>query len=455
VSNEVVGQGEVRHCVVGAGPSGLATLRAMLNVGLKVDVFERHHAIGGIWDRDNPGTPMYESAHFISSRDLSAYTGFPMPRDYPDYPRHDQILDYLRSFADAYGLAEHIHLGVSVDRAEWDGSMWSVRSSDGATRRYRTLTCANGTQWHPNMPTFAGMDSFTGEVIHSQAYNSGNQLIGKRVLVIGAGNSGVDIACDAARFADVARISVRRGYYLIPKHVFGKPADQFASEGPHLPNAVSQRVLPKLLKLAMGDPTKHGWPQPDHKILESHPIVNDQILHHLRHGDIEVRRDVDRFDGSDVVFADGKRERFDFVICATGYVTKVPYLDESVFGWKGNRPDLFLRLFSRTQDGLACLGFTEGDGGAYELFDNMADMIARSAWAAEYDAAQYQRLRRRFAGPDIDVSGGSNYLKTDRHAAYVNLHAWQKVQQNVRKEFGWPEMQPTMFEHLRKRVAVA
>jgi hypothetical protein len=442
---------EVRHCIVGAGPSGLATLRAMLNVGLKVDVFERHHSIGGIWDRDNPGTPMYESAHFISSRDLSAYTGFPMPADYPDYPRHDQILGYLRSFAEAYGLTEHIRFGTSVEQAEWVDGAWEVRTSDGVTARYRTLTCANGTQWHPNMPTFAGIETFTGQVMHSQQYNEGAQLAGKRVLVIGAGNSGVDIACDAARFASVARISVRRGYYLIPKHIFGKPADEFASTGPHMPTAVAQRVLPKLLKLAMGDPTKHGWPKPDHKILESHPIVNDQILHHLRHGNIEVRRDIARFDGPDVVFSDGQREAFDLVVCATGYVTKVPYLDEGVFQWKGNRPDLFLRLFSRTQDGLACMGFTEGDGGAYELFDNMADMIARTAWAAERDPARYAQLRRRFAGADIDVTGGSSYLSTDRHAAYVNLHAWQKVQHKFRKEFGWPEMTPTMFEHLRRQ----
>jgi hypothetical protein len=441
--------------VVGAGPSGLATLRAMRNLGLHVDVFERHHSLGGIWDRDNPGTPMYESAHFISSRDLSGFTGYPMPANYPDYPRHDQVLSYLRSFADEFGLTPHITFNTSVVSAHWVGNEWEVTTSDGRSRRYRTLTCANGTQWHPNMPTFAGLDSFPGEVIHSQEYNAGEQLVDKRVLVIGAGNSGVDIACDAARFAKVARISVRRGYYLIPKHVFGQPADVFASSGPHLPNAVAQRVLPKLLKLSMGDPTKYGWPKPDHKILESHPILNDQILHYLRHGDIEVRRDVSRFEGSDAVFADGSREAFDLIICATGYVTKVPYLDESYFTWKGNRPDLFLRLFSRNQDGLACMGFTEGDGGAYELFDNMADMIARYAHAAERDPQMYARLRKRIAGPDIDVTGGSSYLATDRHAAYVNLHAWQKVQKDVRGEFGWPAMTSTMFDHLRTSASVA
>jgi cation diffusion facilitator CzcD-associated flavoprotein CzcO len=266
---------------------------------------------------------------------------------------------------------------------------------------------------------------------------------------VGAGNSGVDIACDAARFAQHAAISVRRGYYLIPKHIFGMPADAFGESGPHLPMKIAQRVFPPLIKMVMGDPSKHGWPKPDHKLFETHPIVNDQILHHLRHGDIGVRSEIASFDGDDVVFTDGKREPFDLVIMATGYQTKVPYLDESVFVWRGNRPNLYLRLFNQTRPGLAALGFTEGDGGAYELFDDMADMIARNAWAAEHDRPQFEALSKRWAGPDPDLSGGVKHQATDRHAAYVNLHAWQKMSKQLRKELGWPVVDQSTFEKLR------
>jgi hypothetical protein len=439
-----------RHCIVGAGPGGLAAARAFLNLGLEIDVFERHSATGGIWDRENPGTPMYESAHFISSRDMSAYFGFKMPADYPDYPNHRQILDYLRSFADAYGLTEHIQFSTSVESADWDGSHWQVTTSDGVTRTYLTLTCANGTQWHPSMPSFPGQDSFTGEIVHSNVYSEGRQFSDKRVLIVGAGNSGVDIACDAARFADFAAISVRRGYYLIPKHIFGTPADAFAASGPHLPMKISQRIFPPLIKVLMGNPTKHGWPKPDHKLFETHPILNDQILHHLRHGDLLVRKDIAKFDGADVVFVDGTRETYDLVVMATGYQTKVPYLKESMFRWKGNRPNLFMRLFSQDQPGLTAIGFTEGDGGAYELFDDMSDMIARNAWAAEHDRAQFARLQRHFAGPDPDVSGGVKHQATDRHAAYVNLQAYQKASKAIRKEFGWPTVGQETFESLRQ-----
>lgn len=441
-----------QHCIVGAGPGGLAAARAFLNLGLRVDVFERHDAVGGIWDRTNPGTPMYESAHFISSRDMSAFHGHKMPENYPDYPNHRQILDYLRGFASTYGLDEHIHLSTGVEHAEWDGVHWQVRTSDGQTRPYLTLTCANGTQWHPSMPEISGMSAFAGQIIHSNAYSAGEQLAGRRVLVVGAGNSGVDIACDAARFAEVAAISVRRGYYLIPKHIFGMPADKFAASGPHLPMRLAQRVLPRLLKVLAGDPTLHGWPAPDHKMFETHPIVNDQVLHHLRHGDLTVRGDIKQFDGAEVVFADGSSEAFDLVIMATGYVTKVPYLDPSMFRWKGGRPQLYLRLFSQDHPGLAAIGFTEGDGGAYELFDEMSDLVARTAWAAEHDREQFLRLAARFAGPDPDVSGGVRHQSTDRHAAYVNLQAYHKAAKTLRKEFGWPLVGQASFEGQRAPV---
>jgi hypothetical protein len=425
-----------RHCIVGSGPGGLAAARAFLNLGLEVDIYERHHAIGGIWDRSN----------------MSSYHGYKMPGDYPDYPKHGQILDYLRGFAATYGLDRHVRLSTAVEHAEWDGTHWQVRTSDGETRPYLSLTCANGTQWFPSMPTYPGQDGFRGEIVHSNTYAEGRQLAGKRVLVVGAGNSGVDIACDAARFADFAAISVRRGYYLVPKHIFGQPADVFAASGPHLPMRWGQRIFPPLLRLLQGNPTKYGWPAPDHKLFETHPIVNDQVLHHLRHGDLLVRRDISRFDGGDVVFSDGTREAYDLVIMATGYQTKVPYLDESVFRWKGNRPNLHLRLFSQDHPGLAAIGFTEGDGGAYELFDDMSDLIARTAWAAEHDRAQFDRLRRRFAGPDPDVSGGVKHQSTDRHAAYVNLQAFQKASKTLRKEVGWPTVDQQTFEGLRVRV---
>ncbi|WP_202970910.1 NAD(P)-binding protein [Saccharothrix sp. ALI-22-I] len=118
-------------CIIGAGPAGLAVARALAERGLPYTHLERHSAVGGLWDIDNPGSPMYESAHFISSRTLSGFGGFPMPESYADYPPHRDILAYLRSFADAYGLTGRIEFGVEVTKVDKDADGgWTVARAD-------------------------------------------------------------------------------------------------------------------------------------------------------------------------------------------------------------------------------------------------------------------------------------------------------------------------------------
>ncbi len=300
-----------------------------------------------------------------------------MPEDYPDYPSNKKIHGYMQLFADAYGLRDHIRFNTSVEKAELqaDGS-WQVKLSTGETKRYGSLVCANGTNWHPVMPDYPG--SFTGEMRHAVTFRSMDEFRGKRVLVIGAGNSGCDIACDAAKGADAAFISLRRGYHFLPKHLFGIPADVFAHEGPHLPMWLTQRIFGVILRILNGDLTRLGLQKPDHRLFETHPILNTQLLHYLGHGDIKAKPDVERFEGKTVHFKDGTSEEIDLVLCATGYTWKVPYVDPSVFTWKSGKPDLYMNLFSREHPTLYALGFMETNGGAYKLFDEMADMIART-----------------------------------------------------------------------------
>ena len=182
-----------RVCVVGGGPAGLSLARALAARGLAFDVFERHHDTGGLWDQSNPGSPVYDSAHFISSKTQSHFHDFPMPESYPDYPSHRQILAYMRSFADAYGLREYIRFNTGVRQATRTPLGWRVETTDGKAQDYSALVCATGTNWHAVMPSYPG--TFTGEIRHSSTYRSISEFSGKRVLVVGAGNSGVDIAC--------------------------------------------------------------------------------------------------------------------------------------------------------------------------------------------------------------------------------------------------------------------
>ncbi len=187
-------------CVIGAGPGGLLAAASLKRREIPFFVVDAGRQAGGIWDIDRDQTPMYESAHFISSRRLSSFPGFPMPDTYPDYPRHDRILEYIGSFARHHDLERHITFGVRVQSASRrPGGGWLVALDSGEERLCRALCVATGTTWHPRLPDIPG--KFEGEAYHSFDYRSPVEFEGKRVLIVVACNSGADIACDAARSA--------------------------------------------------------------------------------------------------------------------------------------------------------------------------------------------------------------------------------------------------------------
>ena len=436
-----------RACIVGAGPGGLALARAFKKLGIEFDVFERHSEVGGIWDLDNPGTPMYDSAHFISSKTHSYFADFPMPDEYPDYPSNRQIFEYMKSFTSHYGLYDHITFNTEVTGTSFSAGSWDVSLSNGEARKYRWLVCVSGTTWHPKLPGWAEKTrAFDGKVRHANSYKHMDEFRGKKVLVVGAGNSGCDIACDAGIAGDAGYISVRRGYHFIPKHIMGKPADVFGDEGPHLPMWLAQKVFGGILRLINGDITRLGLPKPDHKVFESHPIVNSQLLHYLSHGDVIAKGDVDHLDGRNVVFKDGSKEAIDLVICATGYEWTVPYVDTSAFSWKGDRPDNYLQMFSRMNPQLFGLGFTETNGGIYKLFDSMADLIGKNICVQRDDPTAWSKLKTRIEKHTPDLSGGVNYVESDRHATYANIDALKAEFKKLRKHMEWQEPRVGYFD---------
>lgn len=422
--------------VIGAGPAGLSAARALAARGLDYDHVERHEAIGGLWDIDAPGGPMYRTAHFNSSRTLSAFPGFPFDEDLPDYPRHDQILTYLRDFAEQYGLADRIRLGVGVEAVEQgEDGMWTATFSTGRSATYRAVVCCSGSQWSPNMPEIPG--TFEGEVRHAMTYKEPAELRGKRVLVVGAGASGCDIASDAALNADRAVISMRRGYWFIPKHIFGVPADVFGERGPHLPMWLEQRVFARVLRLLTGDPRTYGLQVPDHKLFETHPIVNSTLLHHLQHGDLTARPGIVSTTGRTVTFSDGTSDELDLILCATGYLHTVPYA-QRYFGDQ-QHPDLYLSSFSRDHRNLFGIGFVETNAGAFPHFDIAARMIAAHL-ADQADrpaaAADFQRMIQT---DRPDLSGGIRFDSSPRHQGYVNSATLLAYQRKLMRRMGWDD----------------
>jgi cation diffusion facilitator CzcD-associated flavoprotein CzcO len=421
-----------RFVIVGAGPGGLCAARWLQDQGLPFDLLDRSLDVGGIWDIGATGSPMYESAHFISSKTLSAFRDFPMPNAYPDYPGHRQILAYLRAYADKHGLRAKAELNVPVKLARPDGAAWILEIASGESRRYAGLIVATGLQWTPRTPEIPGR--FDGEAYHSSAYRSARQVEGKRVLVVGGGNSGCDIAVDAASRAAATFLSLRRGYWIIPKHVFGVPADVFGHRGPRLPYWLERPILETLLRLLVGDVTRLGLPAPDHQLFQTHPILNSQILHALSHGDVAVRSDLKAFDGQSASFADGSREELDVVIFATGYQRTLPILPADVHR-EGEVESLFLNVFHRRHPNLFVVGFFETDGGSYPLIDLQCELIARLMRARQEAPEKANAFRRgRMEGPAPDLSGGVRFLQVDRMRNYVRTQPYARYLEDAIRE---------------------
>ncbi len=423
--------------IIGAGPSGLASARALQRVGITARGFEASHGVGGLWDITNPRSTMYDSAHLISSRTTTQFTEFPM-RTTVDYPGHGLMAEYFADYAAEFGLADLFEFNTRVIQLE------PSEVTDGATRRHTWklttahtgsgerreqnfdhVIIANGTLAEPNVPEFAG--EFSGELVHSSAYKNARQLAGKRVLIIGAGNSGCDIAVDAVHHAASVDMSVRRGYYFVPRYIFGRPSDTLNAGRP-MPRPIKQVVDKWLLRAFTGNPERFGFPKPDYKLYESHPIVNTMVLNHLGQGDLQIRPDIDRFDGDTVRFADGTSGEYDLVLLATGYKLDYPFVAREHLNWRNSAPELFLNIFPPAMNGLAVMGMVEASGLGWQGRYEQAELIAAYLKAEQASPQRAERFRHRIARePWPDLTAGYKYLGLDRMSYYVNKDAYRSA----------------------------
>ncbi|XXX80198.1 NAD(P)-binding domain-containing protein [Sorangium sp. So ce134] len=361
---------EHKHAIIGAGFSGLGVARAFKRGGIPFDAFEADDDVGGNWYHG-----VYETVHIISSRRTTEYSDFPMPDDYPDFPSAAQVLDYLRAYADRFGLREHIAFRTRVTRvAPLEGGRWEVTLSGPSgvePRVYGGVVVCNGHHWDPRMPDIPG--TFSGRLIHAKHYKRPEQLAGKRVLVLGGGNSACDIAVEASRFGASSHISLRRGYWFLPKMMLGVPTVELLK--PWMPPWFQRRFVKGLVRLCIGKYERYGLPHPDHEPFERHPTINSELLYHLRHGRITPHPDVLRLDGDTVEFVDGARERFDLIVAATGYHVSFPFLAEGVISWKDGLPQLIDGMVPPDHKNLYVFGLGQPRYGAGPLITAGADLL--------------------------------------------------------------------------------
>lgn len=213
--------------------------------------------------------------------------------------------------------------------------------------------------------------------MHSHDYRDPGQLAGRRVLVVGAGNSAVDIAVDASHVARSTLLSLRRGVWIVPKHLFGRPSDTLnGALARRLPWRLRQRVSQTMLRLSVGRPESYGLPAPRQGFLQDHPTLSDSLLSRISHGEIGVRPGIERFDGDRVRFTDGTADRIDLVAWCTGYDIHLPFLDPALLGEGADRLPLFRHVFHRQAPGLMFVGLMQSTGSALPVVEAQARLVA-------------------------------------------------------------------------------
>src|SRR3954453_5239841 len=409
-------------CLIGAGPSGIAGAKALHEHDVPFDCIEASDRVGGNWvfGNKNGMSAAYRDLHINTSPDRMAYSDFPMPADSPDYPHHTQIAAYFDDYVDHFGFRDHIIFNTRVEQVtRRAGGGYDVRTDDGVTRAYDVVLVANGHHWNPRWPepAFPGSDTFAGEQLHAHSYLDNSIFAGKNALVLGMGNSAMDIAVESSYVAEKTFLAARRGAWIVPKYVFGKPVDQLPND-PRLPVKRRMEVFGRLTRLHVGRPEKYGPPKPDHPFGSAHPTVSGRIVDRLQHGTITPKPNIARLDGDEVEFADGSRERVDVVVYCTGYKITFPFFDPGFIAAPDNRIELFRRVMHPDVPDVYFIALVQPLGATMPIAE------FQGQWIADELRGEYMRPSRAKMLRDIRAENDAmrrRYVASKRHTIQVDF----------------------------------
>ena len=372
-------------CIIGAGSSGIVAAKTLAERGISYVCLEKGSGIGGNWrfQNDNGMSASYRSLHINTSKDRMAYSDYPMPESFPDYPHHSQVLEYFEDYVDHFDIRPHIRFQTEVlDVKQAGDGQWTVvsRGPEGeASETFDAVMVANGHHWSPRMPEPAFPGTFDGREMHSHSYESFEGFENDRVLVVGIGNSAVDIACELSRVSKKVFLSTRRSAHILPKYALGRPIDHYTSRrSAGTPVAVQRRLFQLILSLAHGNQASYGVPVPDHHILAAHPTISADLLNLVGHGKILMKPNVEHLDGDGVTFVDGSRETVDTVIWATGYKVSFPFLDPGLIHPEDdNEVELYRHVVHPDLPGLYFIGLIQPLGAIMPLAETQCQWVAR------------------------------------------------------------------------------
>lgn len=386
--------------VIGAGISGIAAAKCLLDAELSVVVLERTGDVGGLWTFRENDYGVMRFTHINVSKYNYCFSDFPFPDKAPDYPHNTDMANYIVDYMKHFNIQECIRFHTKVIGVEKIGDLWQVTvrhvAEDGHTildsldteiYRAKYIAIATGHHATPQYAKFPGQDSFKGEIIHSVKFNDvvSNGMVGKRVLVVGIGNSAVDVAVNCASVGRCRSvyISTRSGAWIIPNYIFGHPTDLYACRLLFmLPWKLANFIFENIIKLLSGNPRR--WQlNPKMKVLQTQPTISPTLIHHIQRREIKVVPNIQRIEGSKVFFMNGESAEFDHIVLCTGYKIDLPYLcdtiREVVLDEERNDIKLYKNVFSpEVGPSLAFIGFVQPASGGVLT---MSELQAR--WFAE------------------------------------------------------------------------
>jgi len=412
--------------LIGAGCSGFTTAKRLRDAGLAFDWFEASDRIGGNWAYGNPNgmSSAYQSLHIDTSKTRLQFEDYPVPADWPDFAHHSLIARYFNDYVDHFGLRPLITFDSPVTQVTRAGDDWDVTTRHG-TKRYATVIVANGHHWSPNRPVWPG--TFNGPVIHAHDYKTPFapiDMIGKRVLVVGLGNSAVDIASELGQRSLTARllVSTRRGVWVLPKTLNGKPVDKTPLPA-WMPLGLVRKLAARSIVKAVGRMEDYGLPTPDHRPLEAHPTVSGEFLGRLSNGDVVIKPAIDRLDGDGVVFADGSREPLDVIITATGYNIDFPFLGAEDARVTDNHIPLYKRMVQADPalHGLWFMGLAQSLPTLVNLAEQQSKLLL-AYLTGRYALPDTAMMARVIAGDEKKYQ--AHYYASRRHTMQVNFEPY-------------------------------
>ena len=413
-----------RACVIGAGSCGIAAAKALYEARVPFDCFEAGPVVGGLWRFENPNglSGAYSTLEMNTSGPRMSFSDFPIGDE--DYPSHAAVGDYFDRYVDHFGFRDRITFETKVEHIELtDDGDWEVDLSTGETRGYDAVVVCNGHHWEPRWPEPPFPGDFAGTQMHAHDYRRPEQLAGKRVIVVGGGNSGMDIARDAADFADAAYLSLRRGVHVLRKRLGRrrKPIDQTLPP-PWIPWAIKQRGF-EVIRWRSGSISEYGFPQPDHKVGHAHPTVSDEIHDRLEVGAVIAKPNIRELRGDRVLFEDGSEVAADVILYCTGYRVSFPFFDPGFIAAPDNDLPLYLRTFHPEIEGVYFLGLAQPLGAIMPMAEQQAKWVA-ALLRGEYVLPPAAEMRADIARSR--EAHAKRFYRSARHTMEVDFDEWMR-----------------------------